>query len=236
MLVLLFSGISFVGYLAQRMSGDAGYPLTGTLGGLVSSTSVTLTFARLSNTNQQQGAPLATGVVAASVVSLARVALVVTVLNASLLPVLMRFLGPPLAAGLIALAVAWKSLRRTGSDTTEPKNPLQLRNAIEMAALFQVVLFAVFYVRLWIGESGLMAGGFLLGLTDVDALTLSMTRSVDTGTTIAAASRAIAIGIVANSMLKAAIALLLGARGFKWQAAAPLTGMAIAGAAALVLL
>src|SRR5262245_31255810 len=80
MLVLLFSGISFVGFLAQRMSGDAGYPLTGLLGGLVSSTSVTLTFARLSKAHPQQDAPLATGVVAASVVSLVRVAVVVAVL------------------------------------------------------------------------------------------------------------------------------------------------------------
>ena len=53
-----------------------------------------------------------------------------------------------------------------------------------MAAIFQIVLFAVYFLRVQLGEVGLMAGGFVLGLTDVDALTLSMTRSVATGTTI----------------------------------------------------
>ena len=234
MLVLLFSGISFIGYIAQRMSGAAGYPLTGLLGGLVSSTSVTLTFARLSNAHPQQSAPLATGVVAASIVSLIRVGVAVAVLDASLLPVLGRYLAPLLVAALIALAIAWRSLRTSEAETPKPKNPLQLRNAIEMAVLFQVVLFGVFYLRRWIGDSGLMAGGFLLGLTDVDALTLSMTRSVASGTTILAASRAIAAGIVANSLLKATIAMAIGHRQFKWQTSGSLIGMAAAGAAALI--
>jgi uncharacterized membrane protein (DUF4010 family) len=233
MLVLLFSGISFVGYLAQRMSGDAGYPLTGLLGGLVSSTSVTLTFARLSNAHPDQCGALAAGAVAASVVSLIRVGIVVSVLDASLLPVLIQYLAPLVIAASIALAFAWRSRREPHAEQGEASNPLQLRSAIEMALVFQAVLFAVFYLREWIGERGLMAAGFLLGLTDVDALTLSMTRSVATGTTILAASRAIAIGIVANSLLKAGIAAAAGHRRFKWQTGGSLLGMAAAGAAAL---
>ena len=48
-LVLFFSGLSFVGYLARRAAGPGrGYALAGTLGGVLSSTSVTLTFSRLS--------------------------------------------------------------------------------------------------------------------------------------------------------------------------------------------
>lgn len=235
-LVLLFSGMSFVGYLAQRMSGDAGYPLTGLLGGMVSSTSVTLTFGRFSNAHPQQNAPLATGVIAASMVSLVRVGAAVAVLDASLLPVLSPYLVALLLPATLALAFAWRSLRDSEAEPPVTSNPLQFRNAIEMALLFQVVLFAVFYVREWIGDLGLMAGGFLLGLTDVDALTLSMTRSVSSGTSIIAASRAIALGIVANSLLKAAMAVTIGEGRFRWQSAAPLAAMAAAGVAALVFL
>lgn len=115
------------------------------------------------------------------------------------------------------------------------KNPLQLLSAIEMALLFQVVLFAVFYVREWMGESGLMASGFVLGLTDVDALTLSMTRSVSGGTTVDAACRAIATGIVANSLMKAGIAITLGGARFRWHAGLSLLAIAAAGAAAFLL-
>jgi uncharacterized membrane protein (DUF4010 family) len=200
----------------------------------VSSTSVTLTFARLSAAHPEQSGPLASGAVLASVVSLIRVGIAVAVLNASVLPVLIRYLAPLVLVSLIALAFAWRSLRESEAEPPEAKNPLQLRNAIEMALLFQAVLFGVFYLRGWIGEQGLMAGGFLLGLTDVDALTLSMTRSVASGTTILAASRAIAAGIVANSLLKATIAMAIGHRQFKWQTSGSLIGMAAAGAAALI--
>lgn len=236
MIVLLFSGMSFVGFIAQRMTGAAGYPLTGLLGGLVSSTGVTLTFARLSKSHPKQDGPLATGAVAASTILFVRVAVAVAVLDATVLPMLARYLAAPLVASVAALLVAWRSLRGAEVEPTQLKNPLQFRSALEMAALFQVVLFAVHYVRSSVGESGLLASGFVLGLTDVDALTLSMTRSVASGTPLEAAARAITMGIVANSLMKAGIAVVVGSRRFKWHAGAALLAMAAAGTAALFLL
>jgi uncharacterized membrane protein (DUF4010 family) len=235
MLVLLFSGMSFVGFIAQRAAGAAGYPLTGLLGGLVSSTSVTLTFARLSKSQTPQVTALAAGAVAASTVMFARIAIAVAVLDASVLPVLARYLVAPFAAAVIALLLAWRSLRDTHTPPQTLKNPLQFRAAIEMAVLFQIVLFVVFYVRREVGNSGLMVSGFVLGLTDMDALTLSMTRSVATGTLIEAAARAITIGVVANSMMKAGIAAVIGSAGFRWRAGAALIAMAAAAAGALAL-
>jgi len=234
-LVLLFSSISFVGFIAQRLAGAAGYPLTGLLGGLVSSTSVTLTFARLSLVHRTQAAPLATGAVAASTILFLRVAVAVAVLDATLLPVLSRYLAAPFVAGLAALAFAWRSMDGPRSAPSALKNPLQFRAALEMAALFQVVLFGVHFARSWLGEGGLMAGGFLLGLTDVDALTLAMTRSVSTGTSIDLACRAILMGVIANCLMKAGIAMVIGGRRFAWQTAGSLLAMAAGGALALAL-
>jgi uncharacterized membrane protein (DUF4010 family) len=236
LLVLLFSGISFVGFIAQRAAGAAGYPLTGLLGGLVSSTSVTLTFARLSQSHPKQETPLAAGAVAASAVMFARVAVAVVVLNVAVLPGLARYLAAPLIVAIVALLLAWRSLRGSATEPSQLRNPLQFRAAIEMALLFQAVLFAVYYVRAWVGDTGLLAGGFVLGLTDVDALTLSMTRSVATGTSIDAASRAIAIGIVANSLMKAGIAFAIGSGRFRWEAGGALLAMAAAGAGAMLTL
>jgi uncharacterized membrane protein (DUF4010 family) len=234
MLVLLFSGMSFLGFVAQRMSGAAGYPVTGLLGGLVSSTSVTLTFARLSASHHQQAGPLATGAVAASTILFLRVAVAVSVLDATLLPVLASYLVAPFVVALAAGALSWRTLAGSHSQPSTLKNPLQLLAAIEMALLFQAVLFAVHHVREWIGETGLLVTGFVLGLTDVDALTLSMTRSVSTGTTIDGACRAMAVGIVANSLMKAGLAVAIGHRRFAWQAGSALLAMAAAGTAALL--
>lgn len=233
MLVLLFSGLSFVGFVAQRLAGRAGYPLTGLLGGLASSTSVTLTFARLSHTHAAQAASLATGVVAASTILFLRVAAAVAVLDSTLLPTLAWRLAPTFLIGLLGVAATWRVARASSAAPSDLKNPLQFRAALEMAALFQVVLFGVHFVRLWLGEGGLLTSGFVLGLTDVDALTLAMTRSLSTGTSIDAASRAILMGIIANSLMKAGIALAIGERRFAWHTAAALVAIAAIGAATL---
>lgn len=233
-LVLLFSGLSFVGFVMQRASSAGGYALTGLLGGLVSSTSVALTFARLSASHPQHAATLATGAVAASTVLFIRVAVVVAILNRTVLPALAPYLLVPGLVALAAGALAWRSLRNTEGQATTLRNPLQLRDALAMALLFQLVLYGVFYMKVWIGDVGLMASGFVLGLTDMDALTMSMTRSVETGVSIETACRAIALGIVANSLMKAGIAIVIGSPRFKWQAGGALLAMAAAGAAALV--
>jgi uncharacterized membrane protein (DUF4010 family) len=129
-------------------------------------------------------------------------------------------LAAPLIVAIVALLLAWRSLRGSATEPSQLRNPLQFRAAIEMALLFQVVLFAVYYVRAWVGDAGLLASGFVLGLTDVDALTLSMARSVSTGTSTDAAARAIAIGIVANSLMKAGISFAIGWGRFRWKPAA----------------
>jgi uncharacterized membrane protein (DUF4010 family) len=235
LLVLLFSGISFVGYIAQRLAGSAGYPLTGLLGGMVSSTSVTLTFARLSQTHDGRSQALATGAIAASAMSLLRVCVVVAVLDSSLLQTLAWYLVPPFVVAAAGSLAAWRRLDHTAEAPPAVGNPLQVRAAVEMAALFLVVLYVVHAVRGAVGDAGLLASGFVLGLTDVDALTLSMTRSVATGTSIDAACRAIAVGIVANSMMKAGIAAVMGARRFAWLSAGVLLTMAATGVVMLAI-
>ena len=122
-LVLFFSGLSFLGYVARTIVGDRyGYTVTGLLGGLVSSTSVTLTYARLSRESGADGTQLASGALAACAVLFVRVALAVAVLNATLLPRLVPLLVAPLAVGAVA---AWLSVRRGPSGRATPEAPIQ---------------------------------------------------------------------------------------------------------------
>ena len=74
--------------------------------------------------------------------------------------------------------------------------------------------------------------GAVLGLTDVDALTISMAKSGATGTSPAVAAKAIAIGILANCLLKLSLALF-GTAPFRRVTSAALTTMAVAIAVAL---
>jgi uncharacterized membrane protein (DUF4010 family) len=236
-LVLFFSGLSFSGYIARTLVGDQyGYTVAGLLGGLVSSTNVTLTYARLSRKSGAEGTRLASGVLAACSVLFVRVAVAVAVLNATLLPHLVPLLVAPLVIGAVA---AWLSVRRgpsSGALPEAPSNPLQLGAALQMAAAFQVVLFLLEGVNRWFGNAGLLASAFVLGLTDVDALTASMTHRVAGGLAAEVGAVAIAVGILSNSITKLGIALAVGRGRFRLLTAIGLLAMTLAGLAAVIVL
>lgn len=235
-LVLFFSGLSFVGHLLRKAVGPGqGYLLSGIAGGLLSSTNVTWTFARLSRAELALSHPLAFGAVAANAVLYPRVLAATAVLNAPLVPVLAPYLaGPGLVAFLVASAGAWRARRHT-ADVAMPDagNPLQLASALQMAVLFQGVLMLVHLARVTRGSAGVYVSAAVLGLTDVDALTLSMARDVAQAISLDTAARAIAVGVLANTLLKTGIAVVFGSLAFRVIAAGALLAMAIASAVVL---
>jgi uncharacterized membrane protein (DUF4010 family) len=230
MLVLFFSALSFAGYLARRVVGASrGYPVAGLLGGMVSSTSVTLSFARLSRDHEGLGQPLAQGVVAANTVLYVRVIVAAAVLSPTLAVALVPHLAAPFAIGTVA--AAWGFWTRQSSDEALdlPRNPLQLRGALEMALLFQVVLFVVHTVGQQLGSSGVLATAAVLGLNDADALTLSMAESVGTGLlTLDVAAKAVTVGLLSNTCVKLVLASVIGEGPFRTLTASVLAMMAIA--------
>jgi len=226
LLVLLFSGISFVGYLARRIFGaDRGYQMAGLLAGIVSSTSATLTFARQSRSDPGLSRPLAIGAIGASTMLYPRVLVALLVLNADVALAILPYFALPLALGVVMLAVRWRANPAAGQS--ELSNPLQILPALQMAVTFQVVLIAVEWAGRRFGSGGLLASGAVLGLTDVDALTISMAKSALAGVTPHIAAQAIAIGVLVNCVLKAAIAAVLGTRPFGRLVAVTVGAMAV---------
>jgi uncharacterized membrane protein (DUF4010 family) len=94
-----------------------------------------------------------------------------------------------------------------------------------------VVLFAAEFARRWFGTGGLLASAAVLGLTDVDALTISMAKMPAIDPEVAA--RAIALGVLVNCALKATVAVALGTPLFARAVAATLTVMVLAIAASM---
>jgi uncharacterized membrane protein (DUF4010 family) len=213
--VLFFSGLSFVGYIARRLLAPAhGLLATGMLGGLISSTNVTWTFARMSRTEPHLSAGLAGGAIGANAMLFPRVVVAATILHAPLLVPLLSYLAAPALAAAVLAALAARRQHETGIAPADRHNPLQLRDALQMAAIFQAVLTIVYLSsRLW-GRSGLLASAAVLGLTDVDALTMSMSRGVSDAAPEPIAAMAIAVGILANTLLKLGISVAFGNRRF----------------------
>jgi len=228
-LVLLFSGINFAGYIARHAVGaDRGYTLTGFLGGLISSTLVTLQFARRSREEPEHGAALALGVVAACTVLPVRVSLVTLLLSPPVAGQAAPLLAAPLAAGVVLIGLGLRRASLSGEDGVIRGSPLGLVSAIRMTGLFVLALAGITWVRgLW-GAGGVIASAVLLGLTDMDALTVAMTRlgAENPGTMLHLAAVGIAVGVLSNTMVKLGIAVVVGQGRFRREAAIGLGVMA----------
>lgn len=234
MAVLLFSGLNFAGYIARRVLGDQrGYEVMGALGGLVSSTVVTLTFSRQSRRDPDSAIPLATGTVAACTILVPRILAITLILNPAVFSRTAIGLAPIFFAGLVLILLV---LRRLTNRTPErppppPSNPLQLRAAILMAIAFQVVLIGLGFLSRRFGNTGVLASAAVVGLTDMDALTFAMNRLAESPDLVTIAARAIVLGVTVNTVFKAGIAMVLGSSPYRRLVLPGLLLLALAGGA-----
>lgn len=234
-LVILVSTLSLAGYAATRVLGSRhGLSLTALAGGLVSSTAVTLAFARRSREEGAQGGPqaLAGGILLAWSVMFVRV----LVTTAAIHPPLARELAAPCAAMAVCALVFAVRLARGRSPGTPPldvKNPFRLLSSIRLVLFFALVQLLVELVRREFPQGGVLAVAALAGLTDVDAITLSMTELAKQGE-LATAAAAVLVAVAANTLVKLGIAAGLGTVSLVRALALP-TAVLLAAGALLVL-
>jgi uncharacterized membrane protein (DUF4010 family) len=238
LLVLLISGLSLVGYVLTRLLGaHRGLPLTGLTGGLVSSTAVTLSFARQSREPQYQEAAsaIASGILLAWTVSFIRVLIEVLVVNRALLPALL----PGIAAMTVVAGAfgGWLLHRAGGAVTAQDvplRNPFSLTSAMKFAALFAAVLLVVKLAQVHAPETGLYYVAALAGTTDVDAITLSIAQYARTGDAQVAA-HAITIAVLCNTAVKTAMVVVLGTAQLRRSILLATGGILAAGLGAIAL-
>lgn len=216
LMVVLIVGLSLAAYLAQKFLGSSkGAALAGLFGGLISSTATTASLARRSHDAGACGLCLAAISLIASAVVFLRVMAEVMIAA----PQHWRDMLPPLVAmmfafGLIA-AVTHRISEKRGRHTVGEAPPSELKNAVMFGLLYAVVLVIVAAARQHFGHSGLYAAAAISGLTDMDAITLSTSRLVNSGHLEAGiAWRMILIGGLANVLFKMGLVLALGARAF----------------------
>jgi uncharacterized membrane protein (DUF4010 family) len=221
LLVILISSLSLIGYVAVRWLGSAqGTLVTGATGGLVSSTAVSLSFARESRTEPTpaRGNALASGVLLAWVVMFARVVIEVAVVNPGLVArVLVPFSVMAVVAGLLAF-VSYRQSVATEPGESRPtaevplKNPFSLVAATKFGLVFAAVTLVVALTQHYFPGRGLYVVAALAGLTDVDAITLSMADFARQGGDATTATRAIVIASIANTLVKCGLVVFLGSQ------------------------
>ncbi len=235
LMVVLISGLGFAGYVAIRVIGPrAGILLTGVFGGLSSSTASTLAFSRRSREEPDLAEHYALAVVAACTMMLPRVLVAIGLINPNFAPSLLVPFSLMALPGVVYITWVWLRRRptyRTG-DTPELGNPLGLALAIKFAALYAGIAFLVqiFLKQGW--TDGLLPLSFVSGLTDLDAIALSISREQTADHAVpGVAVQAIVLAAVANTLLKAGLAITLGSRGLKPRIASVLGATAATGLA-----
>lgn len=223
LMVTLIVGISVFGYFIYKLVGKkVGIISNGILGGLISSTATTVSYARKTK-DQKNLAKIAVFVItAASAVSMVRVLVEVAVVVPEKLPQLML----PLIAEIVVLAIMSVTLfyfinkDAKGDEMPEPENPAQLKSAIIFGLLYGFILLLVAFTKRQFGEEALYIVSIISGLTDVDAITLSLSQMVkaerlqtDLGWKL------ILLAAISNLVFKGVMAIVIGAKDIaKWVA------------------
>lgn len=220
LMVVLIAGISLTAYFAMRLTGpDKGVLITSLLGGLASSTALTLSLARL---NQRLPLPrlLASGILLAAAIMYPRILLEVAVVNPALLPAL----WPSMLAMTLGCAASslwlWRRREPFGSiDTTQlAAQPFQLLPALKFGLLLVVILVIAHAIQDQMGEQGLWLVAIVAGLTDVDAITLTLARMARTTISADTAATGITLAAITNTLVKGGLALFAG----HWSLCRPL--------------
>jgi len=216
LVVVFVCGLSFLAFLAVRFWGaKKGVYVTGLLGGLASSTALTVSLAARSRELPKSGAYLAVGAGLASTVMLIRVAVLAALAGPEVLPSLWPFLAAAAAGAILAIVLLARRARYTPSEGSGLDNPFRLQEALRFGAVFAAILLVVEAARHWLGGWGVLAASVLAGLVDVDAITLSLSGMTAHGMAPATAAGGIAAAVLANSVSKAGYAAWRGSPEYR---------------------
>lgn len=212
LMTIFIAALSFAGYAAIRAAGPGpGVLLSGLAGGLVSSTAVTLSMARLARQHHERLRLFAAAIILASAMMMLRVLVIVGTINAALL----QLIAPPLILAVLAQAAMAGALGNWARDDAataplELKNPFDLSVVLEFGALLAIVMVLAKGIAAWAGSKGAIALAAVSGVLDVDAITLSMARLAPDGLDADSAAFAILVAVGVNSAAKVALATTAG--------------------------
>lgn len=237
LMTVMIAAVSFVGYVAMRLSGERrGLLYAGCMGGLITSTTITWTFSRMAKHHAGMTAEVVAAIFAAWLVSLLRMGAIAFAVTSKLLGPLAFPLGAAGMALLFPLGICYMRAGRTAVNPSLPlTNPFSLTEVIRLGALFAVIMLVSKAAASWFGEAGVSALGVASGFLDVDPITLSMSRMVREGSAPTFGASVILLAAVSNGLAKTLLGFVFGG----WRMGAILLGgfgaAALAGVTALLL-
>ncbi|HHF3042701.1 TPA: MgtC/SapB family protein [Vibrio diabolicus] len=231
-MVVLIASISFVGYFAIKIGGaKRGILFTSVFAGLSSSTALTLQFSHLSREQASISPLLASGILLSCGTMFPRLLIVLSVIN----PQLVKLLWPIVMAMMVALYIpAWWIWRRSEVEQIEQSNkqtnPLALQSALFFGLVLAVIMLLAHALSDWFGNAGVLILSALSGITDVDAISLTLGRQSTQTLSVTTAALGILIAASVNTIVKMGMVIAIGDKKL-WRRIAPvMTGCVVVGA------
>ncbi len=233
-MVVLISGLSFLGYWLTKLQGSRGILLTGIVGGLASSTATTLSLSRLVRDGTASARAGAAGIIGANVVMLVRVGVLLFAVSRTVLAAVWPALAAGAVAGGVIAFLLWRGDKEKGSEM-KLGNPMELGPALIFAALIAFISVASRFATETFGDGGLYALAFFTGLADVDAITLTAGQQAGAeGVEVVVAGAAVLIAVAANTLVKIGMTLSIAGRGAGLLVGGACAAIVIAGALAFL--
>ena len=223
LMAVIIAAISFVGYIAIKILGNKrGVLLTGLFGGLVSSTAVSISLSQMYTTQKEYLNNFSAGIAMACTLMYIRVLFEAFVINQKVALVLLLPYTAASLSGLLFVYILYKHSKIDTAinleDTDIAKNPLQLSEAIKFGLLFGIIYGAINMVENHYGDIGVYIVSTLSGITDVDAITLSLSQlASDQKLTFQTSAAGIVIASAMNSLVKLGIVFWMGGRAIGWR-------------------
>jgi len=220
LMVVLISAIGFAGHFAVRLAGpQRGVLLTGLFAGLASSTALTLTLSRAAREQRALQPVFAAAIITASTTMFPRMLLLVGAVAPDMLPGLYLPIALLTAMGLLASVVLIWLARDVAGNTINPpmQQPFELTTALQFAVLLAVVMVGAEALRQYAGEAGIYTIALVSGLTDVDAITLSLTRMTEDRLELDIAQQGVILAALANTAVKLGLGVVIGGRSMAWR-------------------
>jgi uncharacterized membrane protein (DUF4010 family) len=207
LMTVLIAAVSFAGYVAMRLTqgragGGKGLFYAGLIGGLVTSTTVTWTYAQLARKHETLKNEAAAAILGAWAVSLLRMSGIAVLVAPMLVPALLPVTGAAALALVPIIALCLLKDGRAGKNELPLRNPFELLEVLKLGALLAIVILAGKAALAWFGETGLSLLGAAGGFVDVDPVTLSVARLVRGGTAAPYGASVIALAALANGISK----------------------------------
>jgi len=216
--VILVSTVDFVGYFLLKYKGIRSIILTAFVGGLASSTAVTLAFSELSRKFPYFSKLLFVSVMFSWQIMFLRVLFYVVVVSPRLLPEVLKFLIPyALLLLLFTLFIYFRRERQPlEGKNISLRNPYSLTQALTFGLLYTFISVSSLYLKKLFGDTGVYALSFISGVMDVDAVTLFLaSASVKGELSPGVASFSLALAVSSNNLFKSFYGILFGSSDFK---------------------